>query len=179
MKHLPITFILAVSLTACAGRGERGRERPEPSPERKAEMVERFTARWDHDRDGTVSCADVAFQRTRLFAQLDTDTDEQLSSGEYRYAKFEDKGFLFHLFADVDTDLSDSVSLSEFQAVTNSRFASADKDGDCIISPEEAVNAMRVEVRDRRSGEDGARGERDGRSRGRGGQRPPNLTDGI
>lgn len=175
-RPFPLTLILALSLTACAGRGDRGPERPTLSPERRAELAERFTVRWDHDRDGIVTCADVAFERASLFTLLDTDENKELASAEYRYAKFEDKSFLFHLFDDVDIDHSGSISLQELQEVSHSQFASVDKDGNCIVSEEEAVEAMREQARTRREGGE-RQGER-GRGRGgRGGQRPGGVTD--
>ena len=177
IKPLSSALILTLTLAACAGRGDREPERRPLSPEQRTEMIERFTARWDHDGSGAVTCADVAFERASLFTLLDADENEELASAEYRYAKFEDKSFLFHLFDDVDADHSGAISLQELQDVKHSQFASVDRDGNCIVSEEEAVEAMREQIRERRRGEGrGEQGER-GRGRGRGGQRPGGVTD--
>ena len=174
-KSFSLTLILTLSLSACAGR-DRGPERPVLSPERRAELAERFTRQWDHDRDGVVTCADLAFERAVLFTLLDTDNNEELASAEYRYAKFEDKSFLFHLFDDVDTDHSGAISLQELQNVSHSQFASVDRDGNCIVSEEEAVEAAREQARTRREGGDRQGGRDRGRG-GRGSQRPNGATN--
>lgn len=182
MKNITVACMITLVLVACAGRGDRRPERPEPSPERLAEMQQRFLARWDQNEDGVVTCDDVAFERAELFFVLDTNEDEELASSEYRYAKFEDKSFMFHMFSEVDTDTSGAVSLKELQAVTHSQFASIDKDGNCIVSDQEAAMAARERMREAREGADGREG-RDGPQSGgrgggrRGGQRPGGLTD--
>lgn len=173
-------LVSSLCLAACAGPGDRRPERPAPSPERMAEMQDRFLARWDHDSDGAVTCDDVAFERAELFFILDTNEDEELAASEYRYAKFEDKSFLFHLFSDVDTDQSGTVSSQELRDVSHSQFAALDRDGDCLVSPEEAMIAMRENAREERSGEREGRGGKGGRGRGGqrpNGQRPGGLTD--
>lgn len=139
-------------------------------------MRARFMDHWDQNGDGQVTCADVNLQRARLFAQLDVDENEELASGEYRYAKFEDKSFLFHLFTDVDTDKSGAVNLEELQSVIHSQFASMDRDGDCFVTNEEAAAAMRERAREVRSEREG----RDGRGRSGprpNGRRPSGLTE--
>ena len=169
------TLASALFLSACAGGSDRGPKRPELTPERKAELYERFVRRWDLNADDQVTCVDVKLQRRALFSVLDTDPDEQLTSGEYRYAKFEDKSFLFHLFSDVDTDSSGAISLNELDAVKHSQFESLDKNGDCIVSELEAEAEARERARDGREGRGGreksGRGGRGGRGE-RGGQRP-------
>lgn len=170
-KTVALTLASSLCLAACAGRDDGRPKRPELTPERKAELYERFTVRWDFNGDGLVSCADVEFQREQLFTLLDTDTDDQLASGEYRYAKFEDKSFLFHLFTDVDTDSSGSISRVELNRVQHSQFASLDKDANCLVDEEEAAIAARERAREAR-GEGANREGRNGRGGGRpGGQR--------
>lgn len=173
MKNSATTIVLALTtacmLVGCAGNRDARREGPKLSPERKAQLYERFVRRWDLDADRQVTCADVNLQRRALFTVLDTDSNELLTSGEYRYVKFEDKSFLFHLFPDVDTDSSGSISFTELNGVKHSRFASLDKNGDCIISEIEAEAEARERAHDGRARpEDGKRGGH----RGRGGERP-------
>lgn len=176
-----LSLVACVALTACAGSHNRGPKRPELSPERKAELYERFVVRWDENGDGGVSCADIEIRRDALFTELDTDTDNLLASVEYRYAKFEDKSFLFHLFADVDSDASGSISRDELHSVSDSLFASLDKDGNCIVSREEAATAAQKQARDERGKDSEDRGGREGREGGRGprGQRPVGFTNFI
>lgn len=163
------SLILSLGLIACAGSNDRGSKRPELSPERKAELYERFVRRWDLNADGQVTCVDVDLQRRALFSVLDKDSDEQLTSGEYRYAKFEDKSFLFHLFSDVDVNSSGAISFEELNGVTHSQFTSLDKNGDCLVSELEAEAEARERARDGREGR-GGRGK--GGPGGRGDRRP-------
>lgn len=154
------------------GPGQRPEHRPEMTPERKAEMFERFTMRWDHDGDGSVTCADVAFERAQLFARLDADKNDGLASGEYRFAKFEDKSFMFHLFSDVDADRSGEISLDELKSATHSRFNSIDRDGNCIVTPEETAAQAGKRLRGPRP----KGGEKPGPG-GRRGRGPGGLTE--
>lgn len=165
-----ILALITVSLLAgCAGNRDDRRKRPELSPERKAELYVRFVRRWDLNADGQVTCVDVNLQRRALFSVLDKNSDELLTSDEYRFAKFEDKSFLFHLFTDVDTNGDGAVSLRELDSVTHSQFTSLDKNGDCIVSELEAEAEARERARD---GREGRGGKDKGRREGRGGQRP-------
>lgn len=181
-----ITAILTVLLlSACAG-SDRGRpdrrERPEPSPEQRAEMLDRFLVKWDKNNDRQLTCEDIALERKALFVLLDEDGDETLSSGEFRYAKFEDKSFMFHLFSEVDNDRSGNVSLTELQAVIHSQFEGMDRDGDCLINEDEMMLALREQMRTERAnreGEEGRRGGRGGRGGRQGGGRPGGLTDAL
>lgn len=154
MKNRFFSSILALTiisvLSACASDRRDKRERPELSSERKAELYERFVRRWDLNADDQVTCVDVNLQRQALFSVLDKDSDTQLTSGEYRYAKFEDKSFLFHLFTDVDVNSSGTISFEELNGVTHSQFTSLDKNGDCLVSELEAEAEARERARDGR-----------------------------
>lgn len=183
MNKLATAIITAILVTACAGPGGGRPDRqepPEPSPERRAEMTARFLAKWDKNGDNQLTCEDVALERKALFVTLDEDASETLTSGEFRYAKFEDKSFLFHLFSEVDSDKSNDISVSEMQAVKHSQFESIDKDGDCLVNDQEMMLAMRDMLRSERAGRQGGK-ERQGRGgrggRGGPGQRPGGLTD--
>jgi len=182
-KKTTALLVLATAfvLAGCASnRGDR-RERPEPSPERKTEIYQRFLTLQDIDGDGEVTCADIQRERALLFGLLDVDDSKSLIRSEYRYAKFEDKSFMFHAFLDVDTDISGGISLAELSAVSDSQFTAADQDANCIISKEEAVTA----AQDHFQGKPGSKREPDGRSRegrrggerGQGGQRPNGITN--
>lgn len=181
---LPLaTLLLASSLVAACG-GHRGPERREPAPVDPAKMEQmyyEFVARWDYNEDGVASCDDMALQRSRLFRLLDTDKDGFLSTGEYRYAQFEDKSFMFYDFLRVDKNSSGTITIEELNEVPHSQFQAADKDHDCTISREEAMMALR----DSRAGTwgsredspDGERGGRGGRGGPPGGNRGPGGGD--
>jgi len=175
MTNKKTTALLALAtaclLAGCASnRGDR-RERPEPSPERKTEIYQRFLTLQDTDGDGSVTCADVQRERVLLFSLIDSDDSKNLIRSEYRYAKFEDKSFLFHTFTDVDTDTSGGISLAELSAVSDSQFTAADQDADCVVSKEEAV----IAAQDQFQSKPGSNKQPDGRSRqgGRGSERGP------
>ena len=161
----------ALLLTACASKRPDDRhgppQGPAMDPARMEEMVRLYTERWDYNNDGAATCDDINVARSRLFRLLDEDKDGQLTSGEYRHAKFEDKSFLFFDFLRIDTNGDGAVSVDELVAVPNSQFMAADKDHDCRISPNEAMASMRESRMGDRS--DGGRGK----PGARGGDKPP------
>jgi hypothetical protein len=132
-------------------------------PARMEQVYTRFVERWDYNEDGMATCDDVAVQRSRLFKRIDDDKDGLLESGEFRYAKFEDKSFLFFPFDRVDADATGGIDVDEFVAVSHSEFLNIDKNHDCTISQREAMMAMRDTM-----GEDNGRGG--GKGRGKGGR---------
>lgn len=165
VKSLIIVSCASVALAACASnKGPERSERRPMDPEQMERVYNRFVERWDYNQDGMATCDDIAIQRSRLFKRLDTDTNGELSSSEYRYAKFEDKSFMFFTHDRVDTDASTTINVDEFVAVTHSEFLNMDQDGDCLINQREAMMAMR----DLRGGgsERGSRGEGGGRGKG-------------
>jgi len=140
-------------------------------PERLEQIYSRFVERWDYNEDGQATCEDIAVKRSRLFQRLDEDKDGALSSGEYRYAKFEDKSFLFFPYDRVDMDSSTTIDVEEFVAVSHSEFLNIDKDKDCTINRQEAMMAMRETMGSgREGGRPGGRGK--GGKGGRGGPPP-------
>ncbi len=171
-----IIFGAAFSLSACAGGPERGRPggppqtdmNPESHAERVQQVYSQFVSRWDYNQDGEATCDDISVQRSRLFRVLDENKDGKLVSGEYRHAKFEDKSFMFFDFLRVDTNDTGAVELEELVAVPHSQFLNADRDGDCYISPPEAM-AM---VRQSQMGAGGGEGRGPGGRGGQGGRAP-------
>jgi|GEM_PF-1655436 len=172
-----ILFGAAIGLSACAGGPERGGRnhmggppQMEMNPEAHAERVEQvyrqYVERWDYNQDGEATCDDIELQRSRLFRMLDEDKDGKLTSSEYRHAKFEDKSFMFFDFLRVDTNGRGAVELEELVAVPHSQFLNADENGDCYISPPEAM-AM---VRQSQMGAGGGDGRGPGGPGGKGGQ---------
>lgn len=179
LTHKSLVLILGASLTlgACANKGPRGpeRNRPDMDPEARTERMEhiykQFVSRWDYNEDGMASCDDIKTQRSRLFKQLDDDKDGTLTSGEYKYAKFEDKSFMFFDFLRVDKNASGVIELDELTEVPHSQFLHADKDGNCTISPPEAMAIVRETMMG--SGDERrARGGKGGRA-----GKPPELRN--
>ncbi|SDE50380.1 hypothetical protein [Kordiimonas lacus] len=178
MRVRPIHFIIfgaAFGLGACASGPDRGRGGPpqmDMNPEAHAERVQQvyrqYVERWDYNGDGEATCEDINVQRSRLFRVLDENKDGKLVSGEYRHAKFEDKSFMFFDFLRVDTNGTAAVELEELVAVPHSQFLNADNDGDCYISPPEAMAMMR----DMQMGAGGAEGRGPGGRGGKGGRAP-------
>ncbi len=187
MRVRPSILILlstTVALGACASKGpggpgrggppERGAMMDPAEREQKMEQVYRqFVQRWDYNEDGEATCDDISTQRSRLFRALDEDGNGELTSGEYRHAKFEDKSFMFFDFLRVDTNSTGKVELEEIIAVPHSQFLNADKNKDCSISPDEAMATIRETMMQRGGGE--GRPGRGGRG-GRGGPPPGSIT---
>jgi len=167
--RLSVTITIALCMTACASN--RRPERPEVSPERKQSLYSRMIDKWDINRDGIVTCDDVAAVRRALFSTLDTDDNEVLSPKEYRFAQFEDKSFLFYPYEKANTRNTNDIDFAEFSAVPHTEFAGIDRNKDCTVSVDEAAYALRDEFRERR-GRDGRREGRRG-EREQGGNRPP------
>ncbi|MFC4347891.1 hypothetical protein ACFO5Q_08555 [Kordiimonas lipolytica] len=116
---------------------------PEAHAERVEQVYRLYVERWDYNGDGEATCDDINVQRSRLFRMLDQNKDGKLVSGEYRHAKFEDKSFMFFDFLRVDTNGTGAVELEEMEAVPHSQFLNADGDGNCTISPHEAMAMVR------------------------------------
>ncbi|MBL4790514.1 MAG: hypothetical protein JKY60_16215 [Kordiimonadaceae bacterium] len=176
MRFTPLVclFVASALLASCASK--KGPEKRQPLDPARAERLYRgFVERWDFDESGSVNCADITVQRTRLFNRLDTDRSQSLSSEEYRKANFEDKSFLFFPFDRIDTDTSSLVELKEFTAVSHSQFLSMDKNSDCTISKPEALLAMREKLRSERR--QNGNGKRRGKGKRGGGGRRGISTD--
>lgn len=174
---ITLALTAAVLFSACAsnkperrqgpgGRGPGMEMDPSKMEARRTELRERFLAKWDHNKDGTVACDDITLSRSRLFRRLDQDNDGALVSAEYRHAKFEDKAFLFYDFLGTDKNGDGLIDVDELIAVPHSQFQSMDNDGDCTITPPEMMAAMR-EARIG-AGPDGDQTERKGRGGGKG-----------
>jgi len=135
-------------------------------PQRMEHIYLQFVERWDYNQDGLATCDDLTVKRSRLFKRLDADKSGDLTSGEFRYAKFEDKSFMFFPLDRVDTNASATIEVDEFVAVSDSSFLHTDKDKNCVISRQEAMIAARELRGGGESGDHskGGRGKRGGRS---------------
>lgn len=163
-KSLIILCAAAVTLGACASN--KGPERhPQVDKQRMARLYNTFISRWDFNEDGSATCDDISTQRSRLFRRLDEDQNGQLTSREYRHARFEDKSFMFFTVDRVDTNSNTTIDADEFVAVPHSQFLNMDQDNDCFIDQHEALTAMRERNPDAALQRRG-NGSKDSRSKG-------------
>ena len=144
IKTVILLICTTALVSACASNKRQGQPRRHMDPVRMERVYIQFVERWDFNEDGVATCDDIGVQRSRLFNQLDGDKNGELTRSEYRYAKFEDKSFLFFPIDRVDTNASATVNVDEFVAVFHSEFLNIDQDHDCQISQREAVVAMRA-----------------------------------
>lgn len=114
-------------------------------------------ARWnlgfegtDGDADGRISSGEYAASSTRLFSSMDADENGGLTVGELDAARAAMKittgPSSEKLIERADNDGDDMLTLAEFVADVNARFAKADTDGDGFLSQEEFL-AGHPEVR--------------------------------
>lgn len=143
-----LSAVVALSVAACASR--KGPDRPELSPERKQDLYSRALGKWDINNDNVINCDDINILRTELFATLDTDGNGKLTPQEYRYAQFDDKSYQFYTYSAVNKNNSDGIDFAEFAAIRHSEFAGLDRDRSCIVTVEEAAEALRDLFRERR-----------------------------
>jgi len=170
IKSLVLIGCAAALVSACASNEKHDHpEQHQMDPQRMEHIYLQFVERWDYNEDGQATCDDVAVKRSRLFKRLDEDKSGDLTSGEFRYAKFEDKSFMFFPLDRVDTNASATIDVDEFVAVSNSSFLHADKDKNCVISEQEAMIAVR-ELRGGGESGDHSKGGRGGSGGGRSGK---------
>ena len=147
LRCLLIAGLATVGLNACSRKNEE--ILPVLNPKQENAAYVRFLKNYDIDRDGEITCADGALKRSKTFAELDKDSNGELDAGEYRFAKFQDRAFLYIELSDVDTDQSLTISEPEFTGVPNSEYLALDGDGNCSVSREEIIAAARVEMEKR------------------------------
>jgi Ca2+-binding EF-hand superfamily protein len=170
VKTLILLGCSALVLAACASKPAPDRHMRPLSPERAEFLYKKYLKHWDLDGNNQVTCNDLRLMRTQLFAKLDENHNGTLDEPEYRFAKFEDKNYLFFEIKQLDTDLSASLDLGEFLTVSHSEFRHYDQNSDCTVSKAEATRVMSETSRGRgRNREDpDSTGRRGGRSGGHG-----------
>jgi Ca2+-binding EF-hand superfamily protein len=140
-------------LAGCAGN---------KNPLASASPVERefvlAEATWDLNHDGNVTCEEWRQYVTSLFQEADANHDGALSREEFAAMGRRDRLFETAGFAYFDADRDGRITAAELIDKPNPAFILLDKDGDCVISPEERM----------RSGESrgGAGGGKRGKRRG-------------
>jgi len=158
-SSLPVcTAVLLLCLTACSGgSGQAGPQPVTPTADEENKATVRLLRRFDTDRSGSITCADVSLNRQQLFDSIDKDTDGHLTVDEYRFAAFEDAAFQFYTAEDIDADESGTVELSEFSSVADNGFLRMDKDRDCTISRQEIIDSSQGFFRATRAAEERAK----------------------
>ena len=146
MKRLATLVILSSLVTACGGNKQ---ELPVLTPQQENAAMVRFLERYDTNRDGEITCEDATLKRAKEFDEIDKDGNGQLDAGEYRYAKFQDRSFLYIELSDVDTDQSLTVSQPEFTAIPDGEYVAIDRNRDCITTRPEIILAAQLEIEKR------------------------------
>jgi Ca2+-binding EF-hand superfamily protein len=119
----------------------------------------RAEATWDLNHDGNVTCDEWKQYATGLFRDADANRDGALSREEFAAMSRVDRLFETVGFAYFDADGDGRITLSELVDKPNPAFTLLDKNGDCVISPEERLHF----------GDKGTRGsKRGGKNRGGG-----------
>lgn len=151
-------ILLIFTVGACASKRQFQEPTPEMREKMRAEMQKTINAR-DTNEDGRLTCEDIALNREILFKTVDENETLTLDNEEYYNLHWHDKLYIFLQLKDDDLNRDGVVTLEEFQERPDPFFFSADKDQDCILSPQELKAGMRSMM-----AEEG--------SRPQGGQRP-------
>ncbi|GLQ05491.1 EF-hand domain-containing protein [Sneathiella chinensis] len=136
MKKSVLTATLALALAlpvaAYAGGGHHGDGHS---------RVDRMFERWDTNKDGRLSQAEVPDGRHKYFSRFDSDKDGEITLSEAREAHEKMREARLARFMEkIDTDKDGKVSEAEYTSFAMERFKSADSDSDGALSVEEMKN---------------------------------------
>ncbi|GHF23407.1 hypothetical protein GCM10017044_17410 [Kordiimonas sediminis] len=164
-------LLLLITASGCASR----QEGPPPlTPEQITQAHDRFLVRWDKNGDGVASCDDIRLIRSVIFNNVDLDQTRTLSETEFRRVVFEDKSYQLLILPDLDKNEDGSLSFEEFNAHPHYQFNYHDNNGDCIVDPEEAGEALRGQ---RRPGRRTRQGTPQDNAEGNGRRKVPDIED--
>jgi hypothetical protein len=108
-------------------------------------MIERefiiAAATWDLNKDGNVTCDEWRQYVTSLFREADADHDGVLTRQEYATLSRRDRLFETVGFDYFDANRDGRLTLSEMVDKPNPAFTILDRNHDCVLTPEERVQA--------------------------------------
>ena len=132
------TLLLPLSLGFLAGCASGGQ-----SPLAAATPVEQeFAAAavtWDLNKDGNVTCDEWKQYVTGLFREADANRDGNLTRAEFAALARRDRLFETVGFNYFDANADGRLTLAEMSDKPNPAFTLLDKNGDCVIGPDERV----------------------------------------
>lgn len=132
-------FLLPLSVAVLAGCASGGGQ----SPLTAATPVEReFAAAaitWDLNKDGDVTCDEWKQYVTGLFREADANRDGNLTRAEFAALGRRDRLFETVGFNYFDANADGRLTLAEMTEKPNPAFVLLDKNGDCVIGPDERV----------------------------------------
>jgi hypothetical protein len=96
---------------------------------------------WDLNKDGNVTCEEWKQYVTNLFREADTNHDGVLTREEYAKLSRRDRLFETAGFNYFDANGDGRLTLSEMVDKPNPAFTILDKNHDCILTPDERVQA--------------------------------------
>jgi hypothetical protein len=115
------------------------------SPLDQASLVDRefviAAVTWDLNKDGNVTCDEWKQYVTMLFREADADHDGMLTREEYAALSRRDRLFETAGFKYFDANGDGRISLSEMVDKPNPAFILLDKNHDCVLTPDERVQA--------------------------------------
>jgi Ca2+-binding EF-hand superfamily protein len=134
-----VLFLCMLVIPALAGCASNKNPLASASPlEREFVMAE---ATWDLNHDGSVTCEEWKRYATSLFREADANHDGALSREEFAAMGRRDRLFETAGFAFFDANRDGRVTEAELTEKPNPAFTLLDKDGDCVISPEDVMHS--------------------------------------
>ena len=108
-------------------------------------------AKYDANRDGNVTYAELARAKKLEFDRLDRNRDKSLTEQEFGAAPPKEEGaaesfFDTPAFAALDADKNGSVSLAEFGTSIKNTISMLDKSADTAVSKDEYVAAAKAQA---------------------------------
>ncbi len=144
MRHLLLAGA-ALALTASASLADsRGDGDRAHGPERRAERISAMFDRFDADKDGVITEAEIEAARATRLAAADTNGDGALSAEEFTaraVARAAERAA--GMFARLDADGDGKLSDAEMQPRRGGMMAWLDADKDGTITRDEAMSAKR------------------------------------